>query len=225
MLKKNLFNILLLVCLFGLVLVQCTVEDGSCSLSWIEARMSFKEYKLVFREISEFDILSVKLDKENVKIELLLKDIEIVNFMKQFNIENFKILQTTEEMSQKIQQDETENRDYSTIDWSSKSIADPSFFDSFRPYEEINAYCDSLAEQFPNIVTKIEVGVTYEGATIYGYFISTSSEPKPEIYLEALQHAREWLAPPTLIYSFYSLLNDYNLNNQTVTPVRFLLSN
>ena len=46
--------------------------------------------------------------------------------------------------------------------WTSNQSAD-AFFDAFRPYTEIDLFCDSLVARFPEFFTKFQAGVTWEG--------------------------------------------------------------
>ncbi|XP_030555167.1 zinc carboxypeptidase A 1-like [Drosophila novamexicana] len=72
--------------------------------------------------------------------------------------------------------------------------------------DDTYAWLQSLAKQYPQIVTLIEGGKTYQGRSILGVKISKSGTEKPGIFIEAGIHAREWIAPAAATYIINQLL-------------------
>ncbi|XP_064553694.1 zinc carboxypeptidase A 1-like [Drosophila montana] len=72
--------------------------------------------------------------------------------------------------------------------------------------DDTYAWLQSLAKQYPQIVTLIEGGKTYQGRSILGVKISKSGAEKPGIFIEAGIHAREWIAPAAATYIINQLL-------------------
>ncbi|XP_034475414.1 zinc carboxypeptidase A 1-like [Drosophila innubila] len=72
--------------------------------------------------------------------------------------------------------------------------------------EDTYSWMQSLAKQYPHVVTLIEGGKTYQGRSILGLKISKSGTEKPGIFLEAGIHAREWIAPAAATYIINQLL-------------------
>jgi len=68
----------------------------------------------------------------------------------------------------------------------------------------------TLVATYPNLLTLEQIGTTYEEEPIVAVRLSgRSGTAKPGLYLEALQHAREWLAPMTLLYVLNELVTNY----------------
>ncbi|CAH1637834.1 unnamed protein product [Spodoptera littoralis] len=88
---------------------------------------------------------------------------------------------------------------------SGKSIS----FDTYYRHDEINAYLDELAEEYPDLVTVINAGLSFEGRQIkYVRISSTRFENlrKPVIVIDAMAHAREWVTTPVAIYIIHQLV-------------------
>ncbi|GFG31000.1 hypothetical protein Cfor_07987 [Coptotermes formosanus] len=71
--------------------------------------------------------------------------------------------------------------------------------------EEIYAWLDSLVEEYPNAVTPVSLGRSYEGREIRGVKVSFRKGNRAVI-LEGGIHAREWIAPATVTYILNKLL-------------------
>lgn len=92
------------------------------------------------------------------------------------------------------------------------AYTDSAFFDCFRPYDQVFAFFDLLAEQNADIVTKLpNVSVTYEGRSIAAYRISSpnpSVAPKKALYTQSLIHAREWQGGSSTFFTMAALIDD-----------------
>uniref|UniRef100_A0A2A4JD50 Peptidase M14 domain-containing protein n=1 Tax=Heliothis virescens TaxID=7102 RepID=A0A2A4JD50_HELVI len=88
---------------------------------------------------------------------------------------------------------------------SGKSIS----WDTYYRHDEINDYLDQLAEEYPELVTVINAGLSYEGRQIKYVRISTTrfeNLKKPVIVIDAMVHAREWVTTPVAIYIINQLV-------------------
>lgn len=77
---------------------------------------------------------------------------------------------------------------------------------------------DSLAVLYPDLVTVINAGLSYEGRQIKYVRISTTrfeNLRKPVILIDAAVHAREWVTPPVALYIINQLVVDIVDNNLT----------
>ncbi|XP_020800488.1 zinc carboxypeptidase A 1 [Drosophila serrata] len=72
--------------------------------------------------------------------------------------------------------------------------------------DDTYAWMQSLANQYPGVVTLIEGGKTYQGRSILGVRITKGGSNKPGIFLEAGIHAREWIASASATYIINQLL-------------------
>jgi len=84
------------------------------------------------------------------------------------------------------------------------------FFTTFRPYSEWLVFFTKLESLYPSFIERFIIGKTIEARDIIGFRVtSPTGANKPAIHLQGLQHAREWLAPTTLLYVVVNLLEKY----------------
>jgi murein tripeptide amidase MpaA len=76
---------------------------------------------------------------------------------------------------------------------------------SYHSLEEIYAWLDELAAEFPNVVTLFEIGESYEGRTTRGLKMSHRAGNQA-IFVEANIHAREWISSATATWTINELL-------------------
>ncbi|XP_013199901.1 carboxypeptidase B-like [Amyelois transitella] len=82
-------------------------------------------------------------------------------------------------------------------------------WDTYYNHDEINEYLDQLGEEYPDLVTVINAGLSYEGRQIKYVRISTTrfeNQQKPVIIIDAAVHAREWVTPPVALYIIHQLV-------------------
>ncbi|KAJ8714199.1 hypothetical protein PYW08_007819 [Mythimna loreyi] len=85
-------------------------------------------------------------------------------------------------------------------------------WDRYYTLEGINDWIEALAEAYPNIVTVLTGGTTYEGREIIGFKISHGPGRKA-IFLEGGIHSREWISPATVNF----IANELLTSNYTET--------
>lgn len=78
-------------------------------------------------------------------------------------------------------------------------------WDSYHTNDQINAWMDDLATTYPNIVSTLIGGTSYEGRPIIGLKIS-HGEGKRVVFLEGGIHSREWISPATVCFILNELL-------------------
>ena len=83
----------------------------------------------------------------------------------------------------------------------------------WKTLDEINTYIDNLIANYPTIVSsKISIGQSLEGRDIWAFKISDNpnvNEDEPEVFFNALHHAREVITPEVLIYFIDHLTSNY----------------
>ncbi|ETV74171.1 hypothetical protein H257_11137 [Aphanomyces astaci] len=87
------------------------------------------------------------------------------------------------------------------------------FHNCFRTIKQIYEFADALVAQNPKLLSKFVISKTYRGATIYGYKLTKGHSQS--LYFQALQHAREWIAGSSIVFSFASILDDIANNKPT----------
>ena len=127
------------------------------------------------------------------------------------------------------------------------------FFTQYRRLEDIHAFMDYLARQWPKLVTIDSIGKTYEGRDMrilritgtgpglkrinrrpkkvnpQGSTVTRSRQTtrsqgkrtsgKPILWLDAGIHAREWVAPPTALYTALYMLESYTNGDQQAVQI------
>ncbi|RHZ14627.1 hypothetical protein DYB31_011273 [Aphanomyces astaci] len=87
------------------------------------------------------------------------------------------------------------------------------FHNCFRTSDQIYEFIDTLVIQNPKLLSKFAISKSYKNATIYGYKLSKGNSQS--LYFQALQHAREWIAGSSILFSFASILDDIANNKPT----------
>mmetsp|Transcript_110868 Transcript_110868/g.238719 ORF Transcript_110868/g.238719 Transcript_110868/m.238719 type:complete len:422 (+) Transcript_110868:34-1299(+) len=94
------------------------------------------------------------------------------------------------------------------------STSGASYFDSYHDYEDVHAYFDSLAADFPSLAATSSIGNTYYGKS--QKIITMSTDPsagKPTMWFDGGLHAREWISVATMTYVADFLLRGYGTNS------------
>ncbi|XP_029010363.1 carboxypeptidase A4 [Betta splendens] len=81
-------------------------------------------------------------------------------------------------------------------------------FAAYHTLDTIYSWMDSLVAQHPGLVTKEEVGRSYEGRPMYVLKFSTGSD-RPAIWIDTGIHAREWVSQATGVWTANKIATDY----------------
>jgi len=94
------------------------------------------------------------------------------------------------------------------------------FYRRYQTLAEIETYLENFRRTFSNMIERDIIGPSLERRNIYVYKLhapGTWNPNKPALWLNSLQHAREWVSPPTGIYSFEKFVTTYNTDPQVKT--------
>lgn len=81
-----------------------------------------------------------------------------------------------------------------------------------------------MAKDYPHLAKASIIGETYEGRDIVGITISSGgNNTRPVIYIEGGIHGREWLAPCSILYIVYQLVEKYESNKALLDMVDWQL--
>ena len=94
------------------------------------------------------------------------------------------------------------------------SVGEPDFFDDFRDLNEHEAAWAEIAEALPELITRDQIGVSYEGRKIWVYEISTAPPDAPAVFINFGQHAREWITMMSATYFLTNLVESYPDSNE-----------
>lgn len=80
----------------------------------------------------------------------------------------------------------------------------------YHTADEVYQWIDLVAEEFSDITTKHQFGITYEGRPLYVLEFKTepASSTKPIIFIDALIHCREWISMASLLFIFKEMLTN-----------------
>jgi len=97
-------------------------------------------------------------------------------------------------------------------------------FTQYHELPEIQAFLATLPREFPDLVTLVTVGESYEGRTIYGVKIASSAGnktnvAKPGFWFDGGIHAREWISPATVLYMLNELVTGYGVDTEITSLV------
>ena len=90
-------------------------------------------------------------------------------------------------------------------------LDNPGFYDTYHSRTEINTYMQNLAAAHPTLAYVCSAGSSLQGREMAYIRITGPGDRtgRPTIVLNACQHAREWVSPPTAVYIAEQLLTRY----------------
>ncbi|XP_044048349.1 carboxypeptidase A4 [Siniperca chuatsi] len=93
-------------------------------------------------------------------------------------------------------------------------------FGAYHPLETIYSWMDTLVAQHPKLVTKQEIGRSYENRPMYVLKFSTGGNKRPAIWIDTGIHSREWVSQATGVWTANKIATDYG----TDTSITSLLN-
>jgi len=81
-------------------------------------------------------------------------------------------------------------------------------FNEYYSHDDLNAYIGDVATQNPEFASVTSIGKSLEGRDMRVLHLEKAGPGKPNIWLEAGIHAREWIAPAMSTYIIDQLLNN-----------------
>ncbi|MEK6644911.1 MAG: M14 metallopeptidase family protein [Planctomycetota bacterium] len=94
----------------------------------------------------------------------------------------------------------------------SRGLATP--FDSYLPLADLYTFMTNLAVARPDLVQELpSIGNSVEGRPLRVWRITGSNPgPKPAVFYHGLQHAREWITGPTVLYLANHLVTNHGVD-------------
>jgi len=93
-------------------------------------------------------------------------------------------------------------------------------FDKFNPFDSITNWLKAVEGKY-NFAKTFQIGTTFEKRPFFGIKIGKASkdgQPKKGVWIDGGIHAREWMAPATIIYIINELTSKYG-NDQEITDL------
>ncbi|KFO55406.1 Carboxypeptidase A1 [Corvus brachyrhynchos] len=91
-------------------------------------------------------------------------------------------------------------------------------FASYHTLDEIYDWMDVLVEDHPNLVSKIQIGQSYEKRPLYVLKFSTGGWNRPAIWLDTGIHSREWITQATGVWTANKIAEEYG-QDRSVTAI------
>ncbi|NXO03667.1 CBPA2 Carboxypeptidase, partial [Rhinopomastus cyanomelas] len=82
-------------------------------------------------------------------------------------------------------------------------------YGTYHTLDEIYAELDRLASEHSDLVTKIQIGESYEKRPLYVLKFSTGGTDRPAIWLDAGIHSREWVTQASAVWIAKKIASDY----------------
>ncbi|CAG0886690.1 unnamed protein product [Darwinula stevensoni] len=86
---------------------------------------------------------------------------------------------------------------------------------SYHRLVDIHGYLDQLAEDYPEMVTVMSIGSSFEGRDMKLIKVSTGTASQ-KMWIDGGIHAREWIAPAVVTYILRELVENYEENRDVV---------
>ncbi|NXB11651.1 CBPA1 Carboxypeptidase, partial [Cnemophilus loriae] len=83
---------------------------------------------------------------------------------------------------------------------------------------QIYDWMDILVEDHPNLVSKIQIGQSYENRPLYVLKFSTGGSNRPAIWLDTGIHSREWITQATGVWTANKIAKEYR-QDPSVTAI------
>ncbi|KAK1169135.1 carboxypeptidase A1-like isoform X1 [Acipenser oxyrinchus oxyrinchus] len=90
-------------------------------------------------------------------------------------------------------------------------------FAAYHKLETIYEWMDTLVAQYPNLVSKINIGSTYEGRPMYVLKFSTGGNNRPAIWIDTGIHSREWVTQATGVWTANKIATEYGSDSSITT--------
>ncbi|RVE71278.1 hypothetical protein OJAV_G00050230 [Oryzias javanicus] len=110
-----------------------------------------------------------------------------------------------ENLQELIDMEKTEMEESQKMEKSTRSFN----FGAYHTLETIYSWMDTLVAQYPHLVTKQEIGKSYENRPMYVLKFSTGGTNRPAIWIDTGIHSREWVSPATGLWTANKIVSDF----------------
>jgi hypothetical protein len=157
-------------------------------------------------EVSDEDLILFK--KNNIKVSYIVEDLE--KNLEKFNKEVDRLASSTGSKNAKI------------------AVTTPANFalgsyGGYFTFAELQAILDQMRSLYPNLISaKSSIGTSIEGRPVFMIKISDNpdiDEAEPEMFFNAVHHAREPMSMSQLIFFMWHILENYNTDKDIKTLV------
>merc|ERR1712227_1030526 len=121
----------------------------------------------------------------------------VTDWLKTHNIQFEVMVEDVQSLIEETKPKNASSRSKGKIDW-----------EDYYPHEDLNAFIQGLADA-NDFASIINIGQSYEGRDMNVLAITKAGPGKPNVWLEAGIHAREWISPAVATFIVRELVEDY----------------
>ncbi|CDQ80975.1 unnamed protein product [Oncorhynchus mykiss] len=126
----------------------------------------------------------------------------VKDYLRAHNIQFSVMISNLQEL---LDEEKAEMEENNMSERSSKSFN----FGAYHSLETIYSWMDGLVAAHPNLVTKEQIGTSYEGRPMYVLKFSTGGDKRPAIWVDSGIHSREWVSQATGVWTANQIASDY----------------
>uniref|UniRef100_A0A8D0A0S9 Carboxypeptidase A4 n=1 Tax=Sander lucioperca TaxID=283035 RepID=A0A8D0A0S9_SANLU len=118
----------------------------------------------------------------------------VTEYLIAHNIHYSVIINNLQELldEEKAEMEENQMNEFSTRSFN---------FGAYHRLETIYSWMDTLVAQYPKLVTKQDIGRSYENRPMYVLKFSTGGNKRPAIWIDTGIHSREWVSQATGVWT------------------------
>ncbi|XP_030072038.1 carboxypeptidase B [Microcaecilia unicolor] len=87
-------------------------------------------------------------------------------------------------------------------------------YEKYNNWDTIAAWTASIAAENPDLVSRSQIGTTYEGRPMYLLKVGKSGSSKNAVFMDCGFHAREWISPAFCQWFVKEAVNKYGTDNE-----------
>ncbi|XP_046704783.1 carboxypeptidase A1-like [Silurus meridionalis] len=83
---------------------------------------------------------------------------------------------------------------------------------TYHQLDTIYTWMDSLVANHPNLISKVQIGSSYENRPMYVLKFSTGGSHRPAIWIDAGIHSREWISTASAVWMANKMATDFGVD-------------
>ncbi|XP_013930116.1 PREDICTED: carboxypeptidase A2-like, partial [Thamnophis sirtalis] len=93
-------------------------------------------------------------------------------------------------------------------------------YGAYHNLDTIYRAMDDIAAEHPEIVSKLQIGETYENRPLFVLKFSTRGSRRPAVWIDAGIHAREWVTQATALWTAKKIASDFGKDPSLTSPLK-----
>ncbi|KAF5894232.1 structural maintenance of chromosomes protein 1B-like, partial [Clarias magur] len=106
------------------------------------------------------------------------------------------------------------DKEQEDVQRSAMKSADAKSFDyaAYHKLDAIYSWMDSMVADHPNLISKVQIGFSYEKRPMYALKFSTGGSNRPAIWIDAGIHSREWVSTASALWMANKMATDFGVD-------------